>query len=45
MNEKSFSCKVRNQLVEISFIESLLYVNYSKIKTQRKIISNVKEIL
>lgn len=26
MDGKSFSCKVRNNLVEISFIESILYV-------------------
>ena len=40
MNEISNSCKVRNQVVEISFIESLLYVSFLEL---RKITSNVKE--
>ena len=29
MDVKSFSCKVRNNLSEISFIESILYVSVS----------------
>ncbi len=28
METKSFSCKIRNNISEISFIESLIYVSY-----------------